>query len=261
MSRHFGSRKDDGETAVLSYYNTTLMKNDIQDLKNDWLRDNAIQFWQEYLEQEFLSEFKNSKIVLLRPSMVELLKPYSVVNAENLRQVLPNFSETTHIFLPISDNSNPERAEASSHWSLLLVSKVDGVAFHYDSMLGMNEQHAYKVMRRLADVLEVPLKFIQLNDTPQQDNGSDCGVYVCLFMKHLLLKRLLMVRTNEKVSMSMGGKRIDAREGRKEMLRIIEDRRKEGIRRSSSKSPAPGGRHSTDLKSPPRIDSPLGSER
>lgn len=99
-------------------------------------------------------------------------------------------------------------------------------------MLGTNEQHAYKVMRRLSEVIGVPLKFIQLNDTPQQDNGSDCGVYVCLFMKHLLLKRLLMVRTNEKVSMSMGGKRIDAREGRKEMLRIIDDRRREGIRRS-----------------------------
>lgn len=127
---------------------------------------------------------------------------------------------------------NPTIAEGSSHWSLLLVSKVDGVAFHYDSMIGTNEEHAFKVMRRLADVLGVPLKFIQLNDTPQQDNGSDCGVYVCLFMKHLLLKRLLMVRTNEKVSMSMGGKRIDAREGRKEMLRIIDDRRREGIRRS-----------------------------
>lgn len=29
----------------------------------------------------------------------------------------------------------------------------------------------------------------------------------------------------------------------------------------SSKSPAPGGRPSSDFKSPPRIDSPLGSER
>jgi len=42
-----------------------------------------------------------------------------------------------------------------------------------------------------------------------------------------------MVRTNEKVSMSMGGKRIDAREGRKDMLRVIEERRREGERRRS----------------------------
>lgn len=52
-------------------------------------------------------------------------------------------------------------------------------------------------------------------------------------MRHLLLKRLLLVRTNEKVSMSMGGRRVDAREGRKEMLRIIDDFRREGERRRS----------------------------
>jgi hypothetical protein len=52
-------------------------------------------------------------------------------------------------------------------------------------------------------------------------------------MRHLLLKRLLHSKTTEKVSMSMGGRRVDAREGRKEMLRIIDERRREGERRRS----------------------------
>ena len=47
-------------------------------------------------------------------------------------------------------------------------------------------------------------------------------------MRHLLMKRLLQVRADEKVSMSLGGKKVDAREGRKEMMRIIEDFRREG---------------------------------
>lgn len=52
-------------------------------------------------------------------------------------------------------------------------------------------------------------------------------------MRHLLLKRLLQVNSNEKVSMSMGGKAVDARAGRKEIARIIEGFRKEGVRRMS----------------------------
>jgi hypothetical protein len=47
------------------------------------------------------------------------------------------------------------------------------------------------------------------------------------------MKRLLMVRADEKVNMSLGGKKVDAREGRKEILRIIEDFRKEGEKRRS----------------------------
>jgi sentrin-specific protease 8 len=52
-------------------------------------------------------------------------------------------------------------------------------------------------------------------------------------MRHLLLRRLLSANAREKVSMSMGGKLVDAVGGRKEMLRIIESFRKEGERRRS----------------------------
>ena len=52
-------------------------------------------------------------------------------------------------------------------------------------------------------------------------------------MKHLLLRRLLKAGMAEKVSMSMGGREIDASTGRKEMLRIIEYFRKEGEKRRS----------------------------
>lgn len=72
-----------------------------------------------------------------------------------------------------------------------------------------------------------------LRDSPIQENGSDCGVFVCLNMRHLLLKRLLLANASEKVSMSLGGKKVDARAGRKEIAKIIEGFRKEGERRRS----------------------------
>ena len=150
-----------------------------------------------------------------------------------LKEVLPNFTGVTHIFLPINDCRNVEEAEGGSHWSLLLVSVVDGVAFHYDSMHSSNRSEAAVSTKKISELLGKPLRFIDLEDSPQQENSSDCGVFVCLEMRHLLLKRLMKAGSHEKISMSMGGRAVDATKGRKEMLRIIEEFRREGEKRRS----------------------------
>jgi sentrin-specific protease 8 len=207
-----------------------------------------------YLEHEYLASYKFSNIILLRPSITYLLM--QTPDATTVRDALPDFSKTTHIFLPINDNRNPTQASGGSHWSLLLVSVVDGVAFHYDSLPPGNSSDAYHATGKLSHLLGRPLSFINLSDSPVQENGSDCGVFVCLNMRHLLLKRLLQVRADQKVSMSLGGRRLDAREGRKEMLRIIEGMRREGERRRSrSASPYPTGKKGSH--EPPRVDSPI----
>lgn len=110
---------------------------------------------------------------------------------------------------------------------------MDGVSLHYDSLPPGNQRDAQIASRRMSALLDKNLRFLQLEDSPIQENGSDCGVFVCLNMRHLLVKRLLMVRNDEKVSMSMGGRRVDAREGRREITRIIEGYRREGERRRS----------------------------
>ena len=150
-----------------------------------------------------------------------------------LKEALPNFARTTHIFLPINDCGNPEVPEGGTHWSLLVVSVVDSVAFHYDSLNHSNRNEAHATARKIGQLIERSLRFIDLPDSPQQENSSDCGVFVCIQMRHLLLKRLLAAHAQEKVDMSMGGKNVDAVGGRKEMLRIIEEFRKEGERRRS----------------------------
>ena len=119
-----------------------------------------------------------------------------------------------------------------------------------------NQSQAHYSTVKLSRLINRPLKFINLTDSPAQDNSSDCGVFVCLNMRHLLLKRLLMVRTDNKVSMSLGNRTVDASAGRKEMLKIIDEFRREGERRRSvSNSPHPGGKE-VKSRSPPRIDSP-----
>ena len=184
-----------------------------------------------YLEREHLSKYTNSHIVLLRPSMAFMLM--QTPDPVSLKEALPNFSRTTHVFLPINDARSVTVAEGGSHWSLLLVSIIDGVAFHYDSMSPSNYNEAGLAPAKISQLLGRPLRFMNLEDTPQQENSSDCGVYVCIQMRHLLLKRLLSANSREKVSMSMGGKLVDAAGGRKEMLKTIEGFRKEGERSRS----------------------------
>ncbi|KAF1945470.1 cysteine proteinase [Clathrospora elynae] len=246
--KHLGDPSPD--EAYLSYHDVRVMRADVDSIKSsDWLTDNAIAFWQEYLEREELNAFPKASIVLLRPSMAYMLW----INPEplSLKEVLPNFSKTTHIFLPINDNMDPTEAEGGSHWSLLLVSIIDGVSFHYDSMSQSNEREARATTIKLEQLLGRRLKFIPMGDSPQQENGSDCGVFVCVLMRHLLLKRLLRADASKKVSMSMRDAHINAKDGRKTMLKVIEDRRDEGKRRSRSGSPSRNT--SASSKTTPRI--------
>ncbi|KAL2860667.1 putative Rho guanyl nucleotide exchange factor [Aspergillus lucknowensis] len=228
----------------------SLTRGDLQSLKDDWLTDNIISFWEEYLERESLVQYKTSNIVLLRPSMSFMI--LQTPNPHSLRDALPDFTRTTHVFLPINDCRNVSEAEGGTHWSLLLISIVDGIAFHYDSLPPGNYWEARTVTMKFGALLNRPIRFINLEDSPVQENGSDCGVFVCLSMRHLLLKRLLKANSNEKISMSLGGWKVDARSGRKEIAKIIEGFRKEGERRRSvSVSPSGSGKKS---KTPPRIE-------
>ncbi|KKK16925.1 hypothetical protein AOCH_004821 [Aspergillus ochraceoroseus] len=182
----------------------------------------VISFWEEYLEREFLAQYKTSNIVLLRPSMSFMI--FQNPNPPSLREVLPDFTLTTHVFLPINDCRNVTEAEG------------DGIAFHYDSLPPGNYWEAQTVTKKFSHLLGRPIRYLHLEDSPVQENGSDCGVFVCLSMRHLLLKRLLTANSNEKVSMSLGGRKVDARSGRKEIAKIIEGFRKEGERRRSASS-------------------------
>ncbi|KAL9078693.1 MAG: hypothetical protein Q9157_002379 [Trypethelium eluteriae] len=228
---------------------TPVTKEDVDCIKAGWLTDNAIAFWEEWLERERLKEYPKADIVLLRPSMSFMLR--QTRDPLTLKDALPNFSKTTHVFLPINDARDVTIAEGGSHWSLLVVSVVDRVAFHYDSLRPTNRQEALISSEKLGVLFGKELRFIDLSESPQQENGSDCGVFVCLQMQFLLLSRLLTAQATDKVNMSLGGKLIDAASGRKQMFKIIEDYRKEGERRRS-RSLSPFNKKDKS-KSPPRI--------
>jgi len=237
-SREHGNPED----CYLTYYDVRLTVEDINCLKDDWLTDNNIAFYEEYLEHAELVKYPSSKIILLRPSI-----SYLIAYAQDLSAIasaLPPLREASHIFLPINDNPNPEVAEGGTHWSLLVVGVANRVAFHYDSLQEGNNAQARDITRRLEVLLNKRLGFFGLPDTPQQENSMDCGMHVCMTMYHLLVHRLLQASASESVDMSMGNKRQDASQGRKEMLKLIEKLRFRAIRSGS-----PSGKEN----SPPRI--------
>jgi len=221
----------------------------------------AISFWEEYLERTILPQYPRARIVLLRPTMSLMLN--LTPDPLTLKEALPDLSKTSHIFLPINNNTNPSLPEGGSHWSLLVVSVIDGVAFHYDSLGDENDRPAMLANDKLSRLLGQRLRFVSLRDAPLQENGSDCGVFVCLNMQKLLVERLLKVDNRDKVSMSLRGRHVDAKTGRKEMLRTIEWFRKEGEkRRSRSASPWAGSRGTGEKsRSPPRIGDEQEEER
>lgn len=144
---------------------------------------------------------------------------------------LSHLATATHIFCPINDNTDIMRAEGGTHWSLLVVGVQDRIAFHYDSLNTANAYPAAAVHRQLERILGFPLQFANLSDTPQQDNSFDCGVHVCWAMRHLLVRRLLVVERQKEVDMSLGSKHLNAAKIRREMYRICEALRKKASRR------------------------------
>jgi sentrin-specific protease 8 len=147
-----------------------------------------------------------------------------------LKEALPDFSKTTHIFLPISSARNVSTPKGCLHWSLVIVSVIDGISLHYDSLIPFNSTKAPLVTHKIGQLLGLLLRFMSVDDSPQQENSRDGGVYVCLLMRHLLVKRLLATNLGENVSMSMTGELVDASGGRKELLKLIKMFRKEGER-------------------------------
>ncbi|KAK9367387.1 hypothetical protein V1509DRAFT_566721 [Lipomyces kononenkoae] len=170
---------------ILEYYDVS----DFDNLRDDqWFNDNNLTFWYEYLERSevYTSLDQPEEIVLLRPSMVFLLAQSA--NPFDLKGVLPLLDKTRFIFLPINNNANVDLAEGGSHWSLLVVDTKKKTGYYYDTLEDINVQEAEIVAKKLTKLLEIGKLILYSMPTPQQTNGSDCGVMVCMLSSNVLQK-------------------------------------------------------------------------
>ena len=166
-----------------------------------------------YLIHEELAKHPGSRVYLVSPPIGVL------INKDHTHLIPPRITEASHIFVPLSDGGDVERP--STHWSLLVVSCRDRRAFYYDSYCSMLAWRGREASQVIGGWLGFKLDFVDLKDTPQQTDGSSCGVFVCWAMKHLLVRRLLEVEDDKSVDMSLAGKEMDLVLVRDEMRRLV----------------------------------------
>eukprot|EP01038_Epipyxis_sp_PR26KG_P005934 gene5934-8182_t len=143
-----------------------------------WLNDSCINYSFKLIEDKY-QELMNITL-LMDPAVVSFMRIQSCDDEEDeeLANGL-NIFKKKWIIVPVSDNQSFETF--SSHWSLLLVHRLSGFSFHYDSNGSYNQLASELTAERINLICKSPKnKVIQLN-CPQQSNGFDCGIYTILF--------------------------------------------------------------------------------
>jgi len=166
-----------------------------------------------YLIHEELAKHPGSRVYFVPPTVAVL------INKDHKHLQIPRLNHASHIFVPLNDGGAQDLP--GSHWSLLVVSRRDRRAFYYDSARSMLVSRAREACQVIGGWIGCKLDFVDLKDTPQQKDGSSCGVFICWAMKHLLVRRLLAVENDRSVDMSLAEKDMDLVSVREEMRRLI----------------------------------------
>ncbi|CAO3599699.1 unnamed protein product [Absidia cylindrospora] len=181
---------------VLHYHDVMLDEEDMETLEEgQWLNDNIMTFYMEYTEQELIPKDVND-ILLLRPTMSQLITYYPGTPTDLTSALPPHFDNRQFIFA--IDNGTPETANNGTHWSLLVYSRPTNTFHHYDSLHSTNIKEAKHTAKRMTPLLGTRKSpHFKSSSTPQQENGADCGPMVISIMD-CLIKQALASSNNSK---------------------------------------------------------------
>lgn len=176
MSGNSRSEKD-GNPVVLSYNNSLLRKKDVELLKGPyWINDTIIGFYFEYLDETTTNSVVK-ELLFVSPELTQLLKLTASSDYGMLLGSI-NAKSSSFVFFPLNNCDSRESA-GGSHWSLLVYSKPEKTCFHFDSSKGLNSDVAKDFAKSITDYFcpDGLWSYLEI-DTPQQENGYDCGLYV-----------------------------------------------------------------------------------
>ncbi|CAJ0952291.1 unnamed protein product, partial [Mesorhabditis belari] len=177
---------------LLSFGDVILLKEDLEYLRPGiWLNDRLLTFGSQYIHENLDPDRKEMVTLICAPEC-EAIKflPDSV---EGIFGSL-NLHEKAMVVFIINDNSHPKIANSGSHWSVLAYSRETQYFHHYDSLKNRNDRAAKEVAKHSKSLVRSvePLQF-RSEETPQQQNGSDCGVFALEVIQALLEKGLSML--------------------------------------------------------------------
>jgi sentrin-specific protease 8 len=170
----------------LNYNDAVLYESDmvLLDSPTAWLNDACIHFYQTVLaeQQEEEQHRKSSRITFMDPSVVTFLMHQC--DEEDLQDFSGSLDKECEMYV-ISVNDGHASSTAwrrpggGSHWSLLVILQDSAVYLHFDSVKGGNAVAAQAVATVFSNVLGHKKNNILVTEvnTPQQQNGFDCGLH------------------------------------------------------------------------------------
>ena len=182
---------------ICSYNGDVLTQRSYNTLKPGvWLNDEVINLYSKMVVKELQN--KGEKIHLYRSHFWSRLSSEDGVSCENVKRWSRNVFEgdifkLNKLFIPINLND--------MHWILAVIYINDKRIQIYDSMHGPG----YRILNKLLDYLKFEFQDKKKNkgswsewqlvpckdDTPSQENGYDCGVFVCMFIHYIAENREL----------------------------------------------------------------------
>jgi len=169
--QHFFDGPGDFELAVLGM---SLRVDETYCLEgHEWLHDNLIQFYLEYLRRVKFAERKDD-IEIVGPAVTQLVK---MVDDPDILKAL-NLLEKMLVLIPLNDAKLAN--DEGTHWSLIVMTpNKENVSFyHLDSMGDMNKDAAMRIVQRFCRSLNVCKPYLWHYDKKHQENAFDCGLFV-----------------------------------------------------------------------------------
>ncbi|XP_054711802.1 sentrin-specific protease 8-like [Uloborus diversus] len=170
------------DPVVVSYENSLLRQSDVELLDPpNWLNDNIIAFWFEYLEYDVYKKHKD-KFGFVCPQVVQYLKFGLPEEVKSTIEEL-ELDKKQYVFLPVND-CRAQTVPGGTHWSLLVYNAQDQAFEHYDSYPGSyNLSVAENLAKILGSFLRSSSTFgqqpvIREMTCTQQNNTYDCGMHV-----------------------------------------------------------------------------------
>ncbi|KFM57522.1 Sentrin-specific protease 8, partial [Stegodyphus mimosarum] len=170
------------DPVVLNYENCLLRQSDVQLLNPpNWLNDNIISFWFEYLENDVYKDYKKV-FGFICPQVVQYLK-FGL--PEDIKSTIEGLelNKKQYVFFPVND-CRAQTVPGGTHWSLLVYNACENTFEHYDSYPGScNLSVAESLAKGLAAFLRDSSQFgrppsIHEMSCTQQNNTYDCGMHV-----------------------------------------------------------------------------------
>lgn len=179
------------ETAELNDILTVKLDNALQ-LNKSIECKNADKWFDDSILQAYLSSFNDhpiavsSKALFIDPSVSEILKFGCTSTVNDQLQELKVMSYN-YVFCTVSNSKGSmssstkvfDKHDEGSHWSLLFFDIANKVAFHLDSMEGLNENVASSI------AIKFGCSFRSL-PCYKQNNGFECGLNVLVNAKFIL---------------------------------------------------------------------------